>query len=67
MNFQTGDTVQLRSGGPPMTVEGTRDGEIRCTWFTGGLRQAEYFDPAMLVRIVPPGQRRSAIAFNSGE
>ena len=33
--FKTGDTVQLKSGGPIMTVDGTTDkGEIYCRWFT---------------------------------
>ncbi len=35
--FQTGDIVQLRSGGPKMTVEhmGAAGGTVRCQWFSG--------------------------------
>ena len=38
MRFKVGDTVQLKSGGPLMTVVGEgRDGNdnprVRCTWF----------------------------------
>ena len=34
--FKVGDLVQLRSGGPKMTVtEELTDGKLRCAWFTG--------------------------------
>jgi uncharacterized protein YodC (DUF2158 family) len=33
-NFEIGDVVQLRSGGPNMTVHGViSDGDIVCQWF----------------------------------
>lgn len=33
-NFKIGDVVQLKSGGPAMTVSETNDaGMVLCTWF----------------------------------
>lgn len=35
MNFQVGEVVKLKSGGPEMTVKTIgREGEIFCMWFT---------------------------------
>lgn len=31
--FKVGDVVELRSGGPLMTVVATGDNQIRCCWF----------------------------------
>jgi len=34
--FKVGDVVQLKSGGPKMTVtEELTDGKLRCVWFAG--------------------------------
>ncbi len=33
--FKTGDTVQLKSGGPIMTVVRYEDKEVYCQWFVG--------------------------------
>jgi uncharacterized protein YodC (DUF2158 family) len=53
--FEVGDVVTLKSGGPKMTVAAGADeiGEIRCTWFNGlNLSQSEAvsrrFDPKIL-------------------
>jgi uncharacterized protein YodC (DUF2158 family) len=32
--LQSGDLVQLRSGGPVMTVKSVRDGWVICTWWS---------------------------------
>jgi len=37
--LKTGDTVQLKSGGPPMTIIKVEDEEAYCKWFKG-----EYHD-----------------------
>ena len=31
--FQIGDVVQLKSGGPTMTVVGEHQGDLLCRWF----------------------------------
>jgi uncharacterized protein YodC (DUF2158 family) len=31
--IKVGDTVQLKSGGPSMTIEGIRDEAASCVWF----------------------------------
>lgn len=47
MEFTVGDTVQLKSGGPVMTVQKVINGRIHCSWFDGknvlnhGVFQAE--------------------------
>jgi len=49
--FKTGETVQLISGGPIMTVEEiTYDGEVRCQWFAGKKLESGNFLPDSLIR-----------------
>lgn len=54
--FQKGDLVELKSGGPVMTVEevgsfeyaaGITDG-VKCVYFDGNKRVSEIFDAATL-------------------
>lgn len=53
VELKVGDIVQLKSGGPKMTIENIRDGEICCTWFDAqGARQFSHFDPRVL-RVSP--------------
>jgi uncharacterized protein YodC (DUF2158 family) len=33
MAYEVGDTVQLKSGGPAMTVVGLQNGKVQCMWF----------------------------------
>ena len=47
-SFSIGDTVQLKSGGPPMTVKelmsgGYMTGQYLCQWFGGQKLQQGYF------------------------
>jgi uncharacterized protein YodC (DUF2158 family) len=35
MAFNVGDLVQLKSGGPKMTVEKLEGSEVSCVWFDG--------------------------------
>lgn len=63
MEFLPGDIVQLKSGGPPMTVdrvgkdEKTQEDFVLCTWFEKvGTRQAlnkETFNPRVLEKYEP--------------
>lgn len=51
MNFKVGDTVQLKSGGPLMTIESDQgDGEYWCIWFASGEPKGASFKGAMLVK-----------------
>ena len=47
-SFTQGDVVQLKSGGPKMTVDAVRDqpGQLQamCTWFNGAIRMSDLFE-----------------------
>lgn len=48
-HFITGDIVQLKSGGPPMTVEDSNSLGVTCQWFDGSNKlQNGTFNTAML-------------------
>jgi uncharacterized protein YodC (DUF2158 family) len=36
MDFQPGDIVTVKSGGPNMTVSSIREDAVFCTWFVQG-------------------------------
>ena len=49
--FKTGDIVQLKSGGPKMTVEGydAINGRlVQCQWFAGSKLSDGYFEEDVL-------------------
>ncbi len=55
--IKVGDVVELKSGGPPMTVTGVYTNlvgytEIKCRWFFGRM-ETETFSPAVLVPSQP--------------
>lgn len=54
--FEIGDTVQLKCGGPAMTVtdECLLTGGLQCAWFNGCIRQQGTFDAAILQVWEPP-------------
>ncbi len=62
-DLQKGDVVQLKSGGPLMTVQGLgqytglEDG-IHCVWFDGKGQQSEVFDRAVLIKVEDPHPHR---------
>lgn len=67
--FQKGDVVQLKSGGPTMTVQnigdftgssGIEDG-VLCVWFDGKKKYSEVFDRSVLRKYTQPRARFSAI------
>jgi len=39
-----GDVVQLRSGGPKMTVDGVSQLQAKCSWFNGAIRMSDLFE-----------------------
>ncbi|MEL6238688.1 MAG: DUF2158 domain-containing protein [Pseudomonadota bacterium] len=56
-NFQVGDVVRLKSGGPLMTVQqATYADNIVCTWFgENNKRMTEGFHPRTLQNVGPEG------------
>ncbi|MBA7489812.1 hypothetical protein ES702_00346 [subsurface metagenome] len=52
--LKTGDIVQLKSGGPPMTIaDYAADGKrFRCQWFVGEKLEDGYFPPDSLQRYI---------------
>jgi len=51
--IKDGDIVQLKSGGPKMTVngKGTTSGHVWCTWFDKeGKPQSGEFNPIALIK-----------------
>ncbi|MCC7388538.1 MAG: DUF2158 domain-containing protein [Phycisphaerales bacterium] len=57
--FTKGDVVQLKSGGPRITVDEygtfgmTRTEGVKCVWFDGSRRLEEVFDEALLTPAEP--------------
>ncbi len=56
--FQIGDIVQLKSGGPRMTVKDTSkfttDADVYCQWFAGSKLESGHFHPSTIVRVDEP-------------
>jgi uncharacterized protein YodC (DUF2158 family) len=48
--FQAGDVVQLKSGGPSMTIEREEEGGYHCKWFDGETLLSYCFRPEMLMK-----------------
>lgn len=46
--FKAGDLVELKSGGPVMTVEEMFMTDARCVWFAGDKHQSNVFALATL-------------------
>jgi len=50
--FEIGDVVQLRSGGPRMTVHSlVSDGDVVCQWFEGNEVHEEHFPNEVLKKV----------------
>lgn len=46
MSFKPGDVVQVRSGGPPMTVEKIDGDQVTCSWMErSGTQKAPKYTP----------------------
>ena len=53
-DFEIGNVVQLRSGGPKMTVHGVvSDGDVVCQWFEGNVVHEESFPREALQKVEP--------------
>ena len=63
--MKNGMTVQLKSGGPVMTITDDRPsprGSIECRWFDGQVLKAGYFDPSTLEAVNdPPDSPKSVL------
>ena len=59
--FKEGDIVQLKSGGPPMTVcEVFGDGDHECKWFSGKkLERGNFPEEALIVPSTDEDQTRN--------
>jgi uncharacterized protein YodC (DUF2158 family) len=58
-DFEIGDVVQLRSGGPKMTVHSlVSDGDVVCQWFESNEVHEENFPKNVLKTVVEGGIRR---------
>ena len=55
--FQAGDVVQLKSGGPGMTVEMVSDGNgtitVHCSWFEKSVFHEKAFNEKLLKKYKP--------------
>ena len=60
MSFQVGEVVQLRSGGPKMTVSNVGEKKfphggmvpfVSCTWFKGKDLVKDTFKPELLIKV----------------
>jgi uncharacterized protein YodC (DUF2158 family) len=51
-DFEIGNVVQLRSGGPKMTIHGlVSDGDVICQWFEGNVVHEESFPREALQKV----------------
>jgi uncharacterized protein YodC (DUF2158 family) len=53
--YKIGDTVQLKTGGPLMTVNGfaATGGRLFCVWFVDGENKSATFAPDALIEAEP--------------
>lgn len=49
--LEVGDTVQLKSGGPNMTIRAITNIEIHCTWFVAGINYSIWLPPDCLTKV----------------
>lgn len=48
--LKAGDVVQLKSGGPRMTVKEVNGSEVVCVWFAGEKRETAVFEDVLLTK-----------------
>ena len=49
-DFKPGDIVQLKSGGPKMTVQDVRPQTIHCQWFAGSKLEDGHFNKESIIK-----------------
>jgi uncharacterized protein YodC (DUF2158 family) len=53
-DFNVGDVVRLKSGGPNMTVNNASSSMIMCTWFdSSNVYHHRYFNQGALEKVAP--------------
>lgn len=50
-DFNVGDVVWLKSGGPKMTVTEIDEDEVTCVWFEGTQARSDEFIPLALTKV----------------
>ena len=55
-DFNVGDIVRLKSGGPNMTVDNASSSRIICTWFEGEILHSQDFDQGALEKVTSEKQ-----------
>lgn len=63
--FKEGEIVQLKSGGPKMTVKsvsamGIKKDELFCQWFAGSKLNTGYFTQESLIKVVEVEPKKDA-------
>ena len=61
--FEVGDVVQLKSGGPIMTVSSTEGSHLFCEWFDNGEAKNGYYPPAALQAVSEGGSKEFRTTF----
>jgi uncharacterized protein YodC (DUF2158 family) len=54
--FKAGDVVQLKSGGPLMTVSEIDGNSVQCRWFNGNEEKASSY-PSDILRVANTGPK----------
>jgi uncharacterized protein YodC (DUF2158 family) len=54
-DFKPGDVVQVKSGGPSMTIASIEGGQALCQWFDKNTQKAGRFALETLEKYTPPG------------
>lgn len=49
--LREGDVVRLKSGGPPMTIVGYEDGNVKCKWFDENIVHEDWFPMYAIVKV----------------
>lgn len=50
-DFNIGDVVRLKSGGPNMTVDNAASSRIQCVWFIDATQYRDNFDQGALEKV----------------
>jgi len=56
--FKVGDIVELKSGGPAMTIVSIQDDKYSCTWFYENTRKSDLFKKEIVEKSSKTGKIR---------